>query len=130
MGWISNKETGEVHEKKTTMLSGIRLLIIDEISTVSQILIGYMSQAFRTLHNFNRNLYFGGLNVVTVGDWYSKQYVLIIIRLQLPPTGSTPLWHDPANGKRTKNPNAKTLLRLNAQREGFEFWKAKNYVID
>jgi hypothetical protein len=89
--------------------AGVKLIIIDEISALSQALLGKVSLCLQAV--FSSDTVFGGLNALLVGDW-----------LQLPPTGANTLFSAP---KPEKSSNATYSARC----AGFSIWQAINYVI-
>lgn len=60
---------GEALEELRHTWRGVRYLIIDEISMVSNTLMSYVDTRLQEITG-NRGLAFGGLSVITVGDFY------------------------------------------------------------
>ena len=71
-------------ERKTVMrakLSNLKLVIIDEISMVSNILFKHIHERLKEIFCTSETVWFGGVSVVVVGDLY-----------QLPPVRSWPIF--------------------------------------
>jgi hypothetical protein len=80
MGWAVSKENATPKENKSDFLKAIRLLIIDEISTIAARFIGLMSHTFHgKFINANEPIPFGGINIYLVGDWYKCQISLMTV---------------------------------------------------
>ena len=60
-------------QKKTQTrmaLSDLKLIIIDEISVVSNTLLLHIHQQLKEILSTSNNCLFAGLNIITVGDLY------------------------------------------------------------
>ena len=91
-----------------TKFARVKIIIIDEISAVSQSLVGYMNLVLKDIRNSKE--IFGGLHSLLVGDW-----------LQLPPTAGNTLFSTPKSQHCSPR-------ELTARKAGLEVWDSINYV--
>jgi len=83
-GWmVMNELKAKITNETRVKLSRVTFIIIDEISSCAQYLIGCLSNAFQQITGSNEVL--GGMHCLLVGDW-----------LQLPPVGATTLFSNPS----------------------------------
>lgn len=113
LGWLPFMEyNSEVTHKQKLIFAQTSLLIIDEVSAMSQELLGCINHLFKRMAPPERKTrLFGGMHILIVGDW-----------LQLPPTAKASLFTPPIDTECNAN-----IYR--AKREGFELWKNINYVV-
>ena len=62
-----------------TKLSNLKLLVIDEVSIVSNLMLKYIHERLKEIYSTPDTVWFGGISIVVVGDFY-----------QLPPVKAKP----------------------------------------
>ena len=62
-----------------TKLSNLKLLVIDEVSMVSSLMLKYIHERLKEIYSTRDTVWFGGISIVVVGDFY-----------QLPPVKAKP----------------------------------------